>query len=274
MTGRGARWSVRCWISSRVGACTAPAPREGQGQAPPVPAHREEDHRQPVGPEERVHGVLTQVPVQQDVGEQPVLRVGVPVEGQAQLAPDPAVRAVAADHVPGGDRLGLARRTADGRGDDVAAGGQAGELGPVLHHAAQFGDPRAEQPLGLVLREVQQEAEPRPAAREVQADQAPALGVEPHVPHHLAVLDEPLGQAHHVEDLQRAGVDADRPGLQGHPVALVDDAGADPAGQQFRGEHQPGRAGADDQHLAVRGRRVRGIAFMRPTLRWPRLAAI
>lgn len=43
----------------------------------------------------------------------------------------------------------------------------------------------------------------------------------------------PLGQAHHVEGLQRAGVDADRPGLQGHPVVLVDDAGADPAGQQL-----------------------------------------
>ena len=126
------------------------------------------------------------------------------------------------------------------------AGAQAGELGSVLHHAAQFGDPRAEQPLGLVLRKVQQEAEPRTAARELQAGQAPALGVEPHVPDHLAVRDEPISQAHHVEGLQRAGVDADRPGLQGHPVALVDDAGTDPAGQQFRGEYQPGRTGADD----------------------------
>src|SRR6516164_8796376 len=70
--------------------------------------------------------------------------------------------------------------------------------------------------------------------------------------HYLAVLDEPLRQAHHVEDRQRAGMDADSPGLQGRPVALVDDTGAYPPGQQFRREHKPGRAGADDQDLAVR----------------------
>src|SRR6516162_7245669 len=56
-------------------------------------------------------------------------------------------------------------------------------------------------------------------------------------------------------------MDADGPGLQGHPVTLVDDADIDPAGQQLRGEHQPGRAGADDQHLAVRGRSTVHAAY-------------
>jgi len=67
----------------------------------------------------------------------------------------------------------------------------------------------------------------------------------------LAALDEVLGQAHCVKDLQRAGVDADRPGLQRHRVALVDDAGANPAGEQFGGEHEPGRPGPDHQHLTI-----------------------
>ena len=198
------------------------------------------------------------------------------------------MRAVAADHVASGDRLGLARAAADGRGDGIAAGGQAGELGSLLDHAAQFGDPGAQQPLGLVLRQVEQEPEPRAAARELQADQAPAPGVEAEVAHHLAALGEALGQAHHVEDLQRAGVDADRPALQRHPVALIDDAGPDPAGEQFRGQHEPGRAGADDQHLAVRaGTGASAVAvlaaealagwrhaFMRSTLGWPPPRAI
>ena len=135
-----------------------------------------------------------------------------------------------------------------------------------FHDTAQLGDPGAEQPFGFVLREVKQESERRAAASEIQADQAPALGVEAEMTHYLAVLDKVPRQAHHGEDLQRTGMDADRPGLQSCPVALVDNAGADPAGQQFRGEHEPGRAGADDQNLAVRDE-AEGTAFMRPTLR-------
>src|SRR5262249_41994515 len=55
--------------------------------------HREEDHRQPVRPEEGVRGVRAKVPVELDVGQQPVLRVGGAIKGQAELVPDPAVRA-------------------------------------------------------------------------------------------------------------------------------------------------------------------------------------
>ncbi len=145
--------------------------------------------------------VLAQVPVQQRVSEQPVLRVGVPAEGQAEFVPDPAVRAVAADHVASRDRAGLARRAADGRGNGIAADGQAGEFGSRLDHAAQLTDPGTQQPFGLVLREVEQEAEPRAAAREVEADQAPATGVEPEMAHGVAAFGQALRQAHHIEDL-------------------------------------------------------------------------
>src|SRR5215472_16884741 len=173
------------------------------------------------------------------------------VERQAEFAPNPAMRSVAADHVACGDRLGPTPWPSDGRGDSVDARGQAGEFRSDLYYASQLSDPRAKQPLGLVLSEVQHEAEPRAAARERQAGQASAVGVEAHVPDDLAVRKELLVQAHHGEDFERAGVDADCPRLQGHPVGLIDDARAYPAGQQFRGEYQSGRAGADDQHLAV-----------------------
>jgi len=96
-----------------------------------------------------------------------------------------------------------------------------------------------------------------------------AFGVPAELTHHLATLDEPLRQAHHVEDLQRAGMDADRAGLQGRPVALVDDAGVDPPGQQFRREHQSGRPGANHQHLTVKVNVVHAA-----TLRWPQPRAI
>ena len=178
MTGSGARWSVSCWISSRVGACALRFPAE-----------------------ERVCRVLAEVPVQPHVSEQPVLRVGVPFEGQAEFVPDPAVRTIAADHVVGRDRVSLARMAVDGRANGIAGGGQAGELGSRLDHAAQLDDPGAQQPFSFVLREVEQEAEPRAVAREVEVGQAPATGVEAEMAHDLAAFGAALRQAHHVEDL-------------------------------------------------------------------------
>ena len=61
--------------------------------------------------------VLWAGPVQPDVGQQPVLRVRVTAEWQAKLVADPAVRAVAADRVPGGDHARLAVSVPDPRGD-------------------------------------------------------------------------------------------------------------------------------------------------------------
>ena len=128
VTGRGRPLVGQPLDFLQSGSLPTPVPGKGQRQPPPVTAHREQDRRQPVGPEERVYRVLAEIPVQQDVGQQPVLRVGVPVEGQPELAPHPAVRAVTADHVASGDRLDLALRPAHARGDGIAAGGQAGEL--------------------------------------------------------------------------------------------------------------------------------------------------
>jgi len=216
-------------------------------------AHRHADQRPPVTPEERVHLVLRPVPVQVDVGEQPVLRVWVPAEFQAQLAADPAVRPVGPDQVVSRDGPRRAFRPADRGGDAARIDGQAAELGPLLDAAAEFAHPLAENRLGHVLRHIQHEAEGRAVAGQLQPDQGLPVGVHVETAHHLAAGDEPVREAHHVEDLERARVKAEGPGLQRHPVALVDDAGPDAAGQQFAGQHEAGRPRARNQYLAVVG---------------------
>jgi hypothetical protein len=89
------------------------------------------------------------------------------------------------------------------------------------------------------------------AAGKVQAEQVPPTGVEPEPVHDLAALQEPVSQAHHVQNLQRPRMDRQRPGLQCHTVALVDDAGRNAARQQFRGQPRRGLL----QRLDVTGTR-------------------
>ena len=223
-------------------------------------AHRHADQRPAVAPEERVHLVVGTVPAQVDVGEQPVLRVRVPAEVQAKLAADTAVRAVGADDVISRDGPHGASRLGDRGGDAAGILAEAAELGPLLDAAAQLADPLAENRLGHVLRDVEHEAESRPVAGQFQADQSLPVGVHVEAADHLAVLDEPLGQAHHVEHLEGARVNAQGAGLQDHPVALVDDPGPDAAGQQLAGQHEPGRARAHDQDLAIATAALLGLA--------------
>src|SRR5215469_24616 len=166
--------------------------------------------------------------------------------------PDPAVRAVAADHVTSGNRAGVTAGILDGRSYGVAARDQRDELGARLDGASELCDPGAQQPLGLVLRQVKQEAEPGPAPGELQADQAPGTGVEPEQRYYLAALDEAVCETHHVENLKRAGVDPDRAAFQYEPIAFVDDAGAYAAVEQLCCEYEPGRSRAHDENLAVR----------------------
>ena len=42
-------------------------------------------------------------------------------------------------------------------------------------------------------------------AGQVQADQGPSVGVQVEAAHHMTLGQEPIGQAHHVEHLERAG---------------------------------------------------------------------
>ena len=159
--------------------------------------------------------------------------------------------AVGADHPSGRDGPGGSPRFDDRGVDATGIHAQTVEFGPVLHGAAEFYDPLAEDDLGHLLRDVQHESILRPVAAEFEADQRPAVGVHVEPAHHLTVVEEPFREAHHVEHLERAGVHAQGAGLQDHPVALVDDPGLDAAGQQPAGQHEPGRPRTDHEDLAI-----------------------
>jgi len=189
--------------------------------------------------------------VQCDVGQQPVLRVRLPLEREPDLLAHAAVRAVAADHVAGAHldlpAVGAAERDVDG----VAALGQAHQLDALLDGAAECLHAGAQQGLGLALREVQRKTVARAVAGQVEVAEVSLVGVPAQVPDAVAMIDERVRQPHRVEELERSGVDAEGPALRGGPFALVDDAGVDPAGEQLRGQGQAGRPGTDDEHLAV-----------------------
>jgi hypothetical protein len=88
--------------------------------------------------------------VQRDVGQQPVLRVRLPLERKPDLAAHAAVRAVTADHMAGTHldlpAGGVAERDVDG----VAALGQAHQLDALLDGAAEFLHAGAQQGFGLL----------------------------------------------------------------------------------------------------------------------------
>jgi hypothetical protein len=68
----------------------------GHHHAPAVLPHRQTDEVLAVGPKEQVVRAVAGA-VEGDVGQQEVLRVGLPFEAQAELVAHPAVCAVAAD---------------------------------------------------------------------------------------------------------------------------------------------------------------------------------
>ena len=141
------------------------------------------------------------------------------------------MRAVAADYVAGAHLNlpagGVAERGVDG----VAALGQAREFGAMLDGAAEFLHAGAQQGFGLALREVQYEAVARAVACQVQVEEVSLTGVPAQAPDAVALVDERVCQPHRVKELERSGVDGDCPVLRGGTLALVDDAGVDPAGE-------------------------------------------
>ena len=67
----------------------------------------------------------------------------------------------------------------------------------------------------------------------------------------LAEFQRALDDAELRVDFQRARLHAQRPRLQRRPGMPVDDHGTHAAPRELVGEHQPGRAGADDQDVRV-----------------------
>ena len=250
--GQGARCPTRSWISSRVGGPAAAVARVGHDHAPAVAAHGYADQRQPVRAEERVHRVVAACAVQRDVGQQPVLRVRLPIERKPELVAHAAVRAVAADDVPGA-HLDLAARGVAQRGvDGVAALGEAQQLDALLDRAAEFLHAGAQQQFGLALREVQHEAVPRAVAwpgpgRAGFAGPAYMRRCRTRWPRSMNASASPMVSS---SSSVRAWMPSARLcGAGPSPLSMT--RVVDAAGEQLRGERQAGRAGADDEHLAV-----------------------
>ena len=98
--------------------------------------------------------------VQRDVGQQPVLRVPLPIERKPELVAHSAVRTVAADGVPGAHVHFTARGVAQRGVDGVAALGETQQFDTLLNRATELLYPGTQQQFSLALREVEHEAVP------------------------------------------------------------------------------------------------------------------
>ena len=193
-----------------------------------------------------MRGVFTADPVEGDVGQQEVPRVRLPGEGQAEFVPHPAVRAVRSGHVAGADLRLPACGVAEGSVNPVTALAKACQLALLLDRAAELVHAGAQQALGLGLGQIQDESVARTVARHVQVEQAPVAGVHAEAAAAVAVLDEGLRETHGVQQFESARVDRHGPALPGRTIALVNDAGVDPACQQLGRQHQASWTCADD----------------------------
>jgi hypothetical protein len=131
------------------------------------------------------------------------------------------------------------------------------ELGPPAHVHAEGRELRAEHALVVVLAEHQDVRIGAQALADVAERQPGAEpGVGPQVDRiaFAAERDRLVDDAEPRVDLERARVDGDRARLLRGPGMAVDDVDADAAPRELAGEHQAGRARADDEHVDVRNR--------------------
>ena len=160
----------------------------GVGHDDPAPrlAHRDERDGQAVGAEVHADRVGVDGAGEGDVGQEPVLRVGLPEERQVELVADPAVCAVAADEVARRDLGLMAGGVRQGCVDTVCCLGEVEQLDALLDDAAEFLHPGPEQQFGVALREAEREAVPRAVVGQVEVEQPPGPRVHVHVPHSVA----------------------------------------------------------------------------------------
>ena len=79
----------------------------------------------------------------------------------------------------------------------------------------------------------------------------PPLGPDVGAGGALAELERPLDDAEVRVDLERACLHAQRPRLERRAGVPVDDQRAHAAPTELIGEHQPGRAGSDDEDVGI-----------------------
>ena len=137
-----------------------------------------------------------------------------------------------------------------GRGG-VRGVAQAGQLNAAFHGDAGRGQGLAEDALGLGLGQEQQERVGGVLQPEVEHRHRhyPAGDVHAQLHSPVPAGNQLIGDTKAGQNLQGPRLDRQRPGLM-HPVqATVDKPGPDAEGGQLRREGQPGRPGADHEHV-------------------------
>ena len=218
-----------------------PRPALGKGQ----------DDERALGREPRVRLVAGDIAVERHVGEDEALLVSGALEREVEPVADGRVASVAAHEPARLDALGLARGVRDARGDTVGALLEADERAAPLDPGAELAEARLEDPLRPRLGEREQEAVGRIELLEGDVEDAlpPGVGVGP-VPAH-ALLERMRDDAHVLEDLERARVDAERPRLleRRRPLVLVDDPEREPEASELDAEREPHRAGSGHEDV-------------------------
>ena len=171
------------------------------------------------------------------------------------------MRAVASRDPRGRDLPDGAVRLSEPGDDPIRLLRQADELGVPLYRHAPVVQGLAQQSLVVVLAQDQEEG----IRTEVPADVAQRDARRSPSPHPqvgagraLAELERPPGDPEMGVDLERAGLDAERTRLERRARVAIYDRRTHALPAELIGEHQAGRAGADDQDIGVAaGRCVR-----------------
>ncbi|MNX94104.1 hypothetical protein D3C86_1263230 [compost metagenome] len=142
---------------------------------------------------------------------------------------------------------------AQGGGDAIAGFLEAQQLGVALDADAEGFETLDEQPFVFILREdFEKRVGCQTLADTAQGQVGHGLALDPEIgrSHAMAALDDGIRQAELAIQLQRPRLHGQCPRRGAGGRRLVDDPHADPQFAQPQGQHQPGRAGADDQDVA------------------------
>ena len=237
----------------------APQGRRQNADHPPVvlAAHREEQVK-PLPPQVDVHFVRNHAPGRLRVGESGLddhrgwrhaSSLGRD-QGLGWYLPDWASCQLV-EQQPGGRH----RRPIRGLERDGDVAGlllEAHELGVPFDRHAPVGKPFAHEPFVVVLAEDQDvrvwsHAPAGVAQRDVR--HLPTFRPDVGAVAPLSELERAVDDSELRVDLERARLYAERPGLTRRPGVPVDDPRADAPPAELIREHQPGRAGSDDQDV-------------------------
>ena len=259
LTGQGARCPTRSWISSRVGARPPRSPALAMTTRQRCPPMGMQTSGSPSGLKNRCTASSLPAPSSATSASSQSCGYGCPSNANPSswrtrlCAPSqPTTYPVRDVHLAA---RGVAQRGVDG----VAALGRGSASSTLCSIVPPSSCTRARSN-SSVSRCGRCSTKPyrEPLRARFRSSRLPGAGVHAESGGPMAVLDERVRQPHGVEQLEGARVDPSARLCGAGPSLLSMTRVPDAASEQLGGERQAGRPGADDQHLAVSGRCVRG----------------